>query len=58
MTLGRGQISLTCQFQRFLYQALCEVLQIKDKEHIVQNFHSVALGMPRDATWVTGVVKT
>ena len=53
MTLGQGQkvkISLTCQFQRFLYQTLCVSSQIKDRKHIEQNFHSVAKVMPRDGT--------
>ena len=47
---SRGQISLTCQFQRFLYQTLCVFSQIKDKKHIEQNFHSVAKVMLRDGT--------
>ena len=50
VTLGRGQKSLTCQFQRFLYQTLCVFSQIKDRKHIEQNFHSVAKVMPRDGT--------
>ena len=41
---SKGQISLKfllpCQFQ-FLYQILCVFLQIKDRKHIEQNFHSV-----------------
>ena len=41
---------LTCQFQRFLYQTLCVFLQIKDRKHIEQNFHSVAKVMPRGGT--------
>ena len=28
---------------RFLYQNLCAFLQIKDRKHIEQNFHSVAI---------------
>ena len=32
---------------RFLYQTLCAVLQIKDRKHIEQNFHSVAWVMPQ-----------
>ena len=32
---------------RFLYQTLCAVLQIKDRKHIEQNFHSVAGVMPQ-----------
>ena len=47
---SRGQISLTCQFQRFLYQTLCVFSQIKDRKHIEQNFHSVAKVMLRDGT--------
>ena len=31
---SKGQISLTCQFQRFLYQTLCAFPQIKDRKHI------------------------
>ena len=27
---------------KFLYQTLCAFLQIKDRKHIEQNFHSVA----------------
>ena len=46
----KGQISLTCQFQRFLYQTLCVFSQIKDRKHIEQNFHSVARFMHRDGT--------
>ena len=46
VTLGRGQISFTCQFQRFLYQTLCVLSQIKDRKHIEQNIHSVAKVMP------------
>ena len=49
---SKGQISLTCQFQRFLYQTLCVFSQIKDRKHIEQNFHSVAKVMPRD--WTAG----
>ena len=45
-----GQISLTCQFQRFLYQTLCVFSQIKDRKHIEQNFHSVAKVKPRCGT--------
>ena len=47
---SKGQISLICQFQRFLYQALCVFSQIKDRKHIEQNFHSVAKVMPRGGT--------
>ena len=47
---SKGQISLTCQFQRFLYQTLCVFTQIKDRKHIEQNFHSVAKVMPRGGT--------
>ena len=39
---SKGQISLTNQVQRFLYQTLCVFSQIKDRKHIEQNFHSVA----------------
>ena len=59
MTFGRGQISLTCQFQRFLYQTLYVFSQIKDRKHIEQNFHSVAKVMPLDGTeGVLGESKT
>ena len=51
MTLGRGQKSLTCQFQRFLFQTLCVFSQIKDRKHIEQNFHSVARVMLLCGTW-------
>ena len=44
---SKNQVSLTCQFQRFLYQTLCVFSQIKDRKHIEQNFHSVAKVMPR-----------
>ena len=47
---SKGQISLTCQFQRFLYQTLCVFSQIKDRKHIEQNFYSVAKVMPRGGT--------
>ena len=46
VTLWQGQISLTCKFQRFLYQTLCVFSQIKDRNEIEQNFHSVARVMP------------
>ena len=49
-TRSKGQISLTCQFQSFLYQTLCVFSQIKDRKHIEQNFHSVAKVMPRGGT--------
>ena len=47
---SKGQISLTCQFQRYLYQTLCVFSQIKDRKHIEQNFYSVAKVMPRGGT--------
>ena len=47
---SKGQISLTCQFQRFLYQTLCVSSQIKDRKQIEQNFYSVAKVMPRGGT--------
>ena len=43
---SKGQISLTCQFQRFLCQNLCMFSQIKDRKHIEQNFHSFVKAMP------------
>ena len=49
-TRSKGQISLTCQFQRFLYQTLCVFSQIKKRKHIEQNFHSVAKVIPRGGT--------
>ena len=55
---SKGQISLTCQFERFLYQTLCVFSQIKDRNHIEQNFYSVAKVMPRGGTagcWGGGV---
>ena len=51
MTLVRGQISFTCQFQRFLYQTVCVFSQIIDRNYIEQNFHSVARVMHRGGTW-------
>ena len=39
---------------RFLYQTLCAVLQNKDRKHIEQNFHSVALVMSQG--WDLGVL--
>ena len=47
---SKGQISLTCQFQSFLFQTVCVFSQIKDRKHIEQNFHSVAKVMPRGKT--------
>ena len=47
---SKGQISLTCQFQRFFYQTLCVFSQIKDRKHIEQNYYSVAKVMPRGGT--------
>ena len=47
---SKGQISLTCQFQRFLYQTLCVFSQIKDRKHIEQNFYPVAKVMHRGGT--------
>ena len=54
---SKGQISLTCQFQRFLYQTLCVFSQIQDRKHIEQYFHSVAKVMPRVGTAGAGGVK-
>ena len=51
---SKGQISLTCQFQRFLYQTLCVFSQIKDRKHIEQNFHSVVRVMPGGGTSSAG----
>ena len=45
---------LHCQILRFLYQTLCAFLQIKDRKHIEQNFHSVAGVMPQG--WDLGVL--
>ena len=39
---------------RFLYQTFCAFLQIKDRTHIEQNFHSVAGVMPQG--WDLGVL--
>ena len=39
---------------RFLYQTLFAFLQIKDRKHIEQNFHSVAGVMPQG--WDLGVL--
>ena len=43
---SKGQISLTCQFQRFLLQTLCVFSQMKDTKHIRPVFYSVAWVMP------------
>ena len=45
---------LHCQIQRFLYQTLSAFLQIKDRKHTEQNFHSVARVMPQK--WDLGVL--
>ena len=39
---------------RFSYQALCAFLQIEDRKHIEQNFHSVAGVMPQG--WELGML--
>ena len=39
---------------RFLYQTLCAFLQIKDRKHIKQNFHSIAGVIPQE--WDLGVL--
>ena len=44
----------TMSILRFLYQTLCAFLQIKDRKHIEQNFHSVAGVMPQG--WDFGVL--
>ena len=49
---SKGQISLTCQFQRFSYQTSCVCSGIKDRKHVEQNFHSVARVIPRGGTLV------
>ena len=51
VTLEWGQkvkyyILTTMSILRFFYQTLCAFLQIKDRKHIEQNFHSVAGVMP------------
>ena len=51
--LVRGQkvkyhlISITSQFQRFLFQTLCVFPQMKDTKHIRRNFYSVTWVMPQ-----------
>ena len=47
-------VQLQSQFQRFLYQTLCVLSQIKDTKHIRLDFHSVAWVMPRGGTWCRG----
>ena len=48
---SKGQVSLTCQFQRFFIPTSLYVFsQIKDRKHIELNFHSVARVMPRGGT--------
>ena len=54
---SKGQLLLTCQFQRFLYQILCVFLQIKYRKYIEQNFHSVAMVMALGGTRGAGGVK-
>ena len=44
----------TMSILRFLYQTLCAFLQIKDRKHIEQNFHSVAGVMPQGWDLVVG----
>ena len=41
------------QFQRFLNQTLCVLLQLKDIKHIRRDFHSIAWVMPQG--WDLGV---
>ena len=45
---------LQSQFQRFLYQTLCELSQIKDIKHIERKFHSVPWVMSK--WWDLGVL--
>ena len=60
MTLGEVKRSniikfgLPCQFQRFLYQTLCLFSQIKDRNHIAQNFILLLGSCPRGGTWGAG----
>ena len=43
---------------KILFQTLCVFSQIKDRKHIEQNFHSVAMVMPPGwDLWVLGGVK-
>ena len=52
---SKGQISLNYHVNsKILYQTLCAFLQIKDRKHIEQNFHSVAGVMPQG--WDLGVM--
>ena len=58
--LGRGQnvkyhfISITSQFQRFVYQTVCVYSQMKDTKHVRRDFHYVAWVMPQG--WDFGVL--
>ena len=54
---SKGQMSLNFDYHinsKILYQTLCAFLQIKDRKHIEQNFHSVAGVMPQG--WDLGVL--
>ena len=47
---GESGTTLTCQFQRFLYQTLYVFSQMKDLRHIRLDFHSVTLVTPQGGT--------
>ena len=60
VTLGRGQkgqISLTCQFQRFLFQTLCVFSQIKDRNILNIIFILLPGSCPWMGLWGAGGVK-
>ena len=52
MRLNIIKFLLHCQILRFLYQTLCVFLQIKDRKHIEQNFHSFAGATGQNLAWV------
>ena len=64
MSLGLGQRSniikfrLPWQFQRFLYQTLCVLPQMRDIKHVRRDFYFVVWVMPKGwdfgALWGTG----
>ena len=41
------KFQLQSQFQRFIYQIVCVVSQLKDRNHIERDFYSVAMIMPQ-----------
>ena len=54
---SKGQIPLTCQFQRFLYQSLCVFSQIKDRNILNRIFILLPRSCPRVGLRGAGGVK-